>query len=75
VAGYVKNAKILYNKGMFRIITGIVVISAGAWFILASVREAIGLLIPGGIIIAIGITILLNTREDDIEEIKNNKKE
>ena len=58
---------------MFRIGTGIVVILFGLWLLIVSFGKGIGVLIPGVVVLIIGIVILLNKNEDTIEEIKHSK--
>lgn len=58
---------------MFRIATGSAVLLFGLWFFYLAVTETWWLLIHGSVISAIGIAILLNKKEDDIEEIKSSE--
>lgn len=60
---------------MFRIITGIVVILIGLWFAYLAVTETWWMLIHATFIASVGIAILLNNREDEIEEIKKDNQE
>lgn len=61
---------------MSRIITGAVLILAGLVLLYFAVIENLIMLIHAGVIGGIGIAILLNKKEDDIEEItSNNTKE
>jgi hypothetical protein len=59
---------------MFRIVTGSVLLLIGLGFIFLSFTISAVLFIHGGVVSAVGIAILLNKREDDIEEINDNEK-
>lgn len=56
---------------MFRIITGTVLILAGLVLLYFAVIESLIMLIHAGVVGGIGLAILLNTKEDNIEEIKD----
>lgn len=64
-------AQRVYTIPMFRIITGSIVVLLGlglAWF---GAHDGIGSLVFGLVFAAIGVAILLNKQEDEIEEISN----
>lgn len=58
---------------MFRIITGSVIFLIGLGFLIGSVIEQDISGLFGIAIIAVGVAILLNKHEDEIEEIKSDK--
>lgn len=62
-----------YNGHVFRIITGVAIIVIGLGFLLDGIFVQSALAVFGIIISAIGVAILLNKKEDEIEEIKNDK--
>lgn len=62
---------IAYNSDMFRIGTGIAVILVGLWLSVEGYAEGLLEMLPGSIVVAIGIAILLNKNEDKIEEVTN----
>ena len=56
---------------MFRIITGIVLILVGLVLLYFAVVESLIMLIHAGVVGGLGIAILLNKKEDEIEKINN----
>ena len=58
---------------MFRIITGVVVLGIGLWLLLLAMHTTWIFLFHGSIASAIGIAILLNKKEDEIEDINEPK--
>ena len=58
---------------MFRIGTGIGVLLFALWFVYLGFRVERVFFIHGAVVGALGVAILLNTREDDIEEINEPK--
>ena len=60
---------------MFRIITGLLVVLFGLWLLWSSLEAGIVVAIFGVIAVIVGGVIVLNKREDEIEEIKNDNKE
>ena len=56
---------------MFRIATGIVIVLIALSLLLAGSAEGVGAMIPGIVFLVVGIAILVNKHEDDIEEIKS----
>lgn len=60
---------------MFRIVTGVVVIIVGLVLVYFGFQEAKFLAIYGIGISIVGIVIIFNKHEDEIEEIKNDKEQ
>lgn len=60
---------------MFRIITGIVVLAFGLWLAYVLYQENVWVALYGVAIAGVGVAILLNKKEDNIEEISNEKSE
>ena len=58
---------------MFRIITGAIISLGGLFLLVGGVMEREGSAVVGLIALAIGVAILLNKKEDEIEEITNDK--
>ncbi len=58
---------------MFRIVTGAVITIMGLFLLVCGIVEQNVSAIFGIVVIAIGVAILLNKQEDEIEEIKNDK--
>lgn len=56
---------------MFRIMTGIVFILAAIVLLYFAIVESLIMLIHAGVIGGLGLAILLNKKEDEIEEINN----
>ena len=63
----------LYNEIMFRIITGSIITGFGLILLVMGAMGYGASLIFSVIVIGFGTAILLNTKEDEIEKIKNNK--
>lgn len=63
----------LYNEFMFRIMTGSIIASIGVILLILGIVEQSVSLIFSITLIALGIVILLNKKEDEIEQIKSNK--
>lgn len=59
---------------MYRIGTGIGVVLLGLWLISVGLNYDVGLLIIGIVLAGVGLAILLNKSEDEIEEIHDNNK-
>lgn len=57
---------------MFRVATGIIITIGGLFFLVGGLLEQEGSAIVGAVAIVIGIAILMNKKEDEIEQIKNN---
>lgn len=62
-----------YNKLVFRITTGLIITGAGLILLIMGIMGYGASLIISVIVTAIGVAILLNKREDEIEQIKNDK--
>lgn len=62
----------VYNGAMFRVATGIIITIGGLFFLVGGLLEQEGSAIVGAVAIVIGIAILMNKKEDEIEQIKNN---
>lgn len=60
---------------MFRVLTGVGVLLFGFWIVYMGVKDEVitPVLIGIGFVI-VGLVIVFNKREDEIEEIKNDKK-
>ncbi|MFN3188185.1 MAG: hypothetical protein ACK42D_01395 [Candidatus Paceibacteria bacterium] len=58
---------------MFRITTGLIITGAGLILLIMGIMGYGASLIISVIVTAIGVAILLNKREDEIEQIKNDK--
>lgn len=58
---------------MFRIITGVIITIVGLGFLLGEILDKNISTILGMFMIAIGMTIVLNKQEDEIEQIKSDK--
>lgn len=58
---------------MFRIITGIVILTFGLWLLCMGAQEELVATIPGLIMAGVGVAILLNKKEDDIEKINEDE--
>lgn len=58
---------------MFRIITGAVITIVGLGFLLGGIFDKNISAILSVFVIAIGMTIVLNKQEDEIEQIKSDK--
>jgi thiol:disulfide interchange protein len=54
---------------MFRIITGIIVLLFGLWLVYALYPEGWWATLYGLFVAGIGVAILMNKKEDEIEEI------
>ena len=59
----------VYNEPMFRIITGVAVIAFGLWLIYMLYPAGIFATLYGLVMTGVGVAILLNKKEDEIEEI------
>lgn len=58
---------------MFRIVTGVVVIAVGLVVAYFGLDESWFLALCGGGIVIVGVAIIVNKHEDEIEEIKSDK--
>ncbi|MCA9362427.1 hypothetical protein KC906_03550 [Candidatus Kaiserbacteria bacterium] len=60
---------------MFRIITGIIVLLFGLWLTYVLYQEIVWAALYGLAVAGVGMAILLNKDEDEIEEINDEKSE
>lgn len=60
---------------MFRMVTGVIVLCIGLWLVYVGVRGAWPVALYGVLAAAVGLAIICNKKEDEIEEITRKEDE